>query len=364
MSTLSGQATQDQFQTPEAMKSFDLFLVPSSQSTIDEDAIREQLARCPWLRQDRSDPTQLLYHNEDSSVRFFLLLEPALLEKETEEKPEDPGIPAGSTSVLPEREDLDEPGGPETDEEDREAVIDMPPVTVNIPLFQPLGVAREAIDFLLRLAESGGLDTIDPQESGVGNGEAGRYSADDLLESWIRTQNAICLQAGTPINFIRWSEERSSNFFNYSRACPRLREQYESEGLAVLQVQPASYNEDVLSLCVWRSDVPAVIPLTDLVLLERVRRKRRLFGTKEVTDEIIVPGGDLWRILSPFSQVHNEPARMLVFRDARTPPSQVLNDLDELKGEKGISAKRTEFSGVIDFDLPSSPGETEDDLEQ
>ena len=362
MSTLSGQATQDQFQTPETMKSFDLFLVPSSPPRLAGTSVRDQLAGCPWLHQDRSDPTQLLYHNEDTSVRFFLLLDPALLGNAIEEEAEDFDVPADSISVLPEEKDLDESRIPETGEDDPDAEIDMPPVTINIPLFQPFAVAREAIDFLLRLAESSGLDTIDPQDSGVGDGEAGRYSAEELLGSWKRTQNAICLQAETPLNFIRWSEERSRNFFDYSRACPLLREKYEDEGLAVLQVQPASYNEDVLSLCVWRSDVPAVIPLTDLVLLERVRRKRRLFGTKEVTDEIIIPGGELWRILSPFSQVHNEPARLLVFRDARMPPSQVLNDLAELKGENASTAKRTEFSGVIDFDLPISSEETEDEL--
>ncbi len=242
--------------------------------------------------------------------------------------------------------------------------MDVPPVTINIPLFQPMEIAREAIDFLLQLAEAGGLDTIDPQEAGAGKGEPGRYSNQELLESWLRTQGSICQQAGTPVNFIRWSQDRSMNFFGYSRSCPQLRKQYEDEGLAVLQVQPAAYNDEVLSLCVWRSNVPAVIPLTDLVLLERVRRKRRLFGTREVIDEILIPGGELWKILSPFSQVCNEPARMLVFRDAAMPPSQVANDLAELTGEKSTAAKRTEFSGVIDFDLPSPAQETEDDLEQ
>ena len=362
MSTLSGQATQDQFQAPKAMKSFDLFLVPSSKSALAADAIGEQLARCPWLHQDRSDPTQLVYQNEDTSVTFFLLLDSALAENTFGGEGEDPDKPSGSTSVLPEGEDIEQERLSETGEE--EAVMDVPPVTINIPLFQPLEVAREAIDFLLQLAEAGGLDTIDPQEAGAGNGEPGSYSNEELLESWLRTQDSICRQAGTPVNFIRWSQERSRNFFSYSRSCPQLRKQYEDEGLAVLQAQPAAYNDEVLSLCVWRSNVPAVIPLTDLVLLERVRRKRRLFGTREVIDEILIPGGELWKILSPFSQVCNEPARMLVFRDAAMPPSQVANDLAELTGEKSTAAKRTEFSGVIDFDLPSPAQETEDDLEQ
>ena len=364
MSTLSGQAIQDQFQPPEAMKSFDLFLVPPSKSGLSTEAIGEQLASCPWLTQDRSDPTQLAYRNEDTSVTFFLLLDPDLAEHTFGGEGEDPDAPGGSTSVLPEGEDIDEAGLPGTDEDELEAVMDVPPVTINIPLFQPLAVAREAIDLLLQLAEAGGLDTIDPQEEGAGNGEPGRYSKEDLLESWLRTQDSICRQAGTPVNFIRWSQERSLNFFGYSQACPQLRKQYEAEGLAVLQVQPAAYNEEVLSLCVWRSNVPAVIPLTDLVLLERVRRKRRLFGTREVVDEILIPGGELWKILSPFSQVCNEPARMLVFRDAAMPPSQVAYDLAELTGEKSTFAKRTEFSGVIDFDLPGPAQEREDSLEQ
>ena len=364
MSTLSGQATQDQFQPPEAMKSFDLFLVPSSTSELAADAIGEHLAACPWLHRDRSDPTQLVYQNEDTSVTFFLLLDSALTENTFGGEEEDPDNPSSSTSVLPEGGDIEEDPLSETGEDGQEAVMDVPPVTINIPLFQPMEVAREAIDFLLQLAEAGGLDTIDPQEAGAGKGQPGRYSNQELLESWLRTQDSICQQAGTPVNFIRWSQERSMNFFGYSRSCPQLRKQYEDEGLTVLQVQPAAYNDEVLSLCVWRSNVPAVIPLTDLVLLERVRRKRRLFGTREVIDEILIPGGELWKILSPFSQVCNEPARLLVFRDAAMPPSQVANDLAELTGEKSTAAKRTEFSGVIDFDLPSPAQETEDDLEQ
>ena len=363
MSTLSGQATQDQFQTLEAMKSFDLFLVPSSSSALAADAIAEQLAACPWLKQDRSDPTQLLYQNEDSSISFHLLLDPDLAEKTFGDTGEDPDLPTGSISVLPEGEDLAE-SRPSDGDEEEEAVMAVPPVTINIPLFQPQAVAREAITLLLQLSEAGDLDTIDPQEEGAGGGEPGRYSDQELLESWLRTQASICRQAGTPLNFIRWSQERSLNFFSYSQACPQLRRQYEEDGLAVLQVQPAAYNNEVLSLCVWRSNMPAVIPLTDLVLLERVRLKRRLFGSREVIDELLIPGGELWKILSPFSQVHNDPARMLIFRDAAMPPSQVINDLAELKGEKSTAAKRTEFGGVIDFELPSSSQETEDSLEQ
>ncbi|MEC9351919.1 MAG: hypothetical protein VYD81_01265, partial [Planctomycetota bacterium] len=119
------------------MKSFDLFLVPSSNSELAADAVAERLAACPWLRQDRSDPTQLVYQNADSSVSFFLLLDSALAENTFGSEEEDLDEPSGSTSVLPEGDDIEEPWVPEEDEEEQAAVMDVPPVTINIPLFQP-----------------------------------------------------------------------------------------------------------------------------------------------------------------------------------------------------------------------------------
>ena len=79
MGTLSGQATHDQFQSPVEMKTFDLFLVPSSSETFDGEAIGRKLTESPWLIQDRSDPTQMVYHNHDNSDRFFILLDHRLL---------------------------------------------------------------------------------------------------------------------------------------------------------------------------------------------------------------------------------------------------------------------------------------------
>ena len=363
MGTLSGQATHDQFQSPVEMKTFDLFLVPSSSETFDGEAIGRKLAESPWLIQDRSDPTQLVYHNQDNSVRFFVLLDPDLLEKEpaAEHDGYEDEEAAGPTSVLPDAGDLEQANLPGAEEEEEQgSVIDMPTVTINIPLFQPSGVAREAIAFLLSIARSAGLDSIDPQAPG--GGEAGSYSAEELYDSWLKTQKSVFLELKGELDFIRWSDERSRNFFGYAASCPELREKYREEGLDVLQVQPASYNGDVLSLCVWRTDVPAVIPLTDLVLLERVRQKRSFFGTRKVTDELLVTGDELWKILAPFAQTIDEPAPMMIFREAEVPPSQVTNDLEELKGEPA-AATRTEFNGVIDFDLPAAEPEPESSLE-
>ena len=366
MGTLSGQATHDQFQSPVEMKTFDLFLVPSPSETFDGEAIGRKLAESPWLIQDRSDPTQLIYHNQDNSVRFFILLDPGLLEKEpaVEHDGYEDEEAAEATSVLPDADDLEQanlPGAEEEEEEkEQDPVIDMPTVSINIPLFQPSGVAREAISFLLSIARSAGLDSIDPQAPG--GGEAGSYSSEELYDSWLTTQKSVFLELKGELDFIRWSDERSRNFFGYAASCPGLREKYREDGLDVLQVQPASYNGDVLSLCVWRTDVPAVIPLTDLVLLERVRQKRSFFGSRKVTDELLVTGDELWKILEPFSQAIDEPAPMLIFREAELPPSQVTNDLEELKGEPA-TAKRTEFDGVIDFDLPDAEPEPESSLE-
>ena len=148
MGTLSGQATHDQFQSHVEMKTFDLFLVPSSSETFDGEAIGRKLTESPWLIQDRSDPTQMVYHNQDNSVRFFILLDPGLLEKEPAAEHDGYGDEeaAGATSVLPDADDLEQANLPGTEEEEeQDAFIDMPTVTINIPLFQPSGVAREAI---------------------------------------------------------------------------------------------------------------------------------------------------------------------------------------------------------------------------
>ena len=355
MGTLSGQATHDQFQSPIEMKTFDLFLIPSAERTPDTTTIGRMLAESPWLIQDRSDPTQMIYQNQDNSVRFFILLDPALLQQAAadeldEFEDEDARVP---TSVLPDTADLEQanlPGLEEEEEEEPAPVMDIPTLTNNIPLFQPSGVAREAIAFFLGIAKEAGLDSIDPQASE--EGDAGGHNADELYDSWLKTQQAVFIELKGQLDFIRWEDERSRNFFAYASSCPELREKYREENLEVLQVQPASYNEDVLSLCVWRTDVPAIIPRTDLVLLERVRQKKTFFGTRKVTDELLVTGDELWKILEPFSKVIDEPAPMLIFREAAMPPSQLSYDLEELTGENAAAAKRTEFTGVIDFDLP------------
>jgi len=107
------------------MKTFDLFLVPSPPAAIDGEALRRKLADSPWLRQDRSDPTQLVYHNVDNSVRFFILLDPTLLESSVEKDPEDDNLdaPVVSTSVLPAQNEIEESSVPLPGEDEPDLVI-------------------------------------------------------------------------------------------------------------------------------------------------------------------------------------------------------------------------------------------------
>jgi hypothetical protein len=342
------------------MKTFDLFFVASDDRPVTSESILECLAGIPHLRQDASDPTRQLYHNPESGTVFHLLLDPEHLPPSL-----DDDEPDYADDELEQEVDVEEDFDDDEDdeEEDDVAPIDTPPLTVNIPLFHPSFFAREALQVVRVFQEHAGLQVIDPQEGGVGDGESGAYSDDELLESWKRTHAPIFAKIDDPALIQRWSTEDADRYSAYCRHRARLAEELADDAVDVPQLFAARHEGTTKSLCIWRSDRAVLLPKCDLVLLQRVREKRGLLRRRKV-DELVVSGEKLWKILAPFSEAKQDPVPHLVLRRADPPPAQLQNDLDDLLGEPVDAARRTELAGVIDFDIPAmqetAPADTDE----
>ena len=349
------------------MKTFDLFFVPADDRPVSSEPIRECLADIPHLHPDASDPSRRQYHNPESGAIFYLLVAP-------EHLPEPPATGYEDDELDEDLEDEPEDGlededddGDDYDDDDDDDLdvpsIDTPPLTVNIPLFHPSFLAREALEVVRTFQERAGLRVIDPQDGGVGDGEPGAYGDDDLLESWKRTHGPIYAKISSPENIHRWSTEDSDRYAAYCRHRARLEEELADDDIDVPRLFAARHEGATKSLCIWRSDRPVALPRCDLVLVERVSTRRGLLRRRRV-DELVVHGDELWRILAPFSDTRHHPVPHLVLRRADPPPAQLANDLEDLVGEPVDAARRTELAGVVDFDIPPAAETAAADAEE
>ncbi len=298
-------------------------------------------------------------------MHFGITLGDELHAEVDEEDPLGDGIPDGiprgvdvlsetSTGSRTSRLDEEEDDEEEDDEEDQH--IELPPVSVHIPLFRPTFFVVEALGFLetlrsatdLRLAMPApdtGEDTREGEEEGV----AVSTSPDLVVRRWQEMHRQAFADVRDKEQLQIWSIERCASFYDYNRGLEDIQKELAIEGLEVLPIQPARHEGSIKTLCVWRFDRPTVIPQTDLVLVRRPR-PRGLFRRAKL-EEFLVPGEIVWKILERFSQSRYEPAPMLIVRSTDEAPGQVQADLEALEGEPTKNATRTELVGVVDFDL-------------
>ncbi len=356
------------------MLSFDLTLIAQDDSPIDRQQVWRLLEEIPHIRPERGDPGKLLYYNRATTVHFSITLGEALYPEPRREDLLDGEVPdhvdvlsesssSSRTSRLDEEElgaeeeeqdEEDEDDDEDEDDEEHEAEIELPPMSFHVPLFRPTFFLVEALELLRSIEKVPGLQLVTiagpaPDGRPPPDGPPAPSSRAEVLESWQELHRQAFADAPDKDRLQVWTEERCAAFYNYNSHLPELQEQFAQEGLEVIPIQPARHDDRTKTLCVWRCDRPALLPRTDLVLLQRPR-ERRVFRRSKL-EEFVVPGETLWTILEPFSETRYEPAPMLIVRNADNPPGRMLSDLEALRGESTENAKRTEIAGVVDFDV-------------
>lgn len=350
--------------------SFELVLVPAGDSTIDRGLLWRDLDESPHIRPERGVPGKLSYYHPATTVHFSLALGDEF-HSEAEEKdllargvPDHVDVLSDSSLRSPtSRRDEEEPDSDEYDESDEseeedeedDRHIDLPPVSIHIPLFRPTFFLLEALGFLEGIRERSNLRLAIPSEGtneaadGIEHAVSVSPSREEVLGRWQTMHRQIFPEVPDKERLQVWSRERCAAFYDYNRGLEDIAREFARDGFEVVPIQPARHEDVTKTLCVWRTDRPAVLPRTDLVLVRRPRA-RGLFRRGKI-EEFLVPGDNVWRILERFSESRYEPAPMLIVRSAEEAPGQLRADIEALQGESTESARRTELAGVVDFEL-------------
>lgn len=354
------------------MMSFELALVPREDAPIDRQVARSAIEENSHVHPERGVPGKLTYYNRATTVHFNITLD-ELDDSAEGEFPDHVDVLSESstgsrTSRLDEEdfpaEEDDDDGydyeEEDEDEDDEAPHIELPPVSVHIPLFRPTFFLAEALEFLEALGKATNLQLAMPamdagEDSGNGAPQDDEErsvvstSPDQVVRRWQEMHRQVFADVPDKDKLQVWSFERCESFYDYNRGLADLQEELATDGIEVPPIQPARHDGSIKTLCVWRCDRPAVIPRTDLVLVRRPR-PRGLFR-RDKLDEFLVSGETIWKILERFAQSRHEPAPMLIVRSTEEAPGQLQVDLQELEGEPTGNAKRTELTGVVDFEL-------------
>ena len=357
--------------------SFELLLVPRGDYPIDRQALWHGVAIHPHVQAERGVPGKFTYYNRSTTVHFSISM--------GEDVDPDAEADGGFAGALPahvdvlsdastgsrtsrrdeedlteeeeeeENEDEDDDEQDEEDEED-EPHIELPPVSVHIPLFRPSFFLTEALEFLRRLKSATDLRlampaaaTGDDTREDVEEEDPTSATSDQVVRRWREAHRDVFSDVADKEYVEVWPAERCAAFYDYNRRLAEIAEDLALDGIDVAPIQPARHEGRIKTLCVWSCDRPAVLPRTDLVLVRRPR-PGGLFRRAGV-DEFLVPGETIWKLLEGFSQSRYDPAPMLIVRSAEEAPGQLRAELEALAGEPTANARRTELAGVVDFEL-------------
>jgi hypothetical protein len=225
-----------------------------------------------------------------------------------------------------------------------------------LPLFRPSFFLAEMWLLIESLRGATSLALIDPQN--VEHHEPGDYDQEAILRSWEATHRQVLDAAKNLEGLQYWSPDKCQAFYTYGLYRPRMLQELQGENIDVPRLHPARHEGATKSLVVWNIERATVLPRSDLILLERPREKKRLFGRKTVVEEVLVSGEDVWKVLSSAGEFRPQPVPHLVVRRPDMLPGGVLSALDGLDAEPASNARRTELAGVVDFELPA-PREVE-----
>ncbi|MEM7231353.1 MAG: hypothetical protein AAF517_04230 [Planctomycetota bacterium] len=342
------------------MQSFDLYL-DSPSGDYDPQRLFELLEQHEHVHATPGDPSRFIYRNSETFVHFSVVVDLSLLGRAPVDEDEyDPYEDADERSVLPDEADfaVDEEDDEEAEGDAADETPAMPTVTVSIPLFRPRFFLSEAVSLLENL---GGLDLTfsDPHEEDENAPSTPNFER--LTANYETLHSTVLPNIRDPEALTRWTDEQASQFVEYGKNRGAIASQLNDDSVEVPILQVARSENGVRSLCVWRTNQSTVLPKCDLVLMQVAREKRGLLGRKTVYTDKVVSGSELWTTLSNDSEYREHPVPHLVHRPKDPPSQDLVVALSMLDSADGDSVKRTEFAGVIDFDIAPAAGEESSD---
>jgi len=322
---------------------FDICLLRTDGRPVECDRLRAALGELP-LYPAKADPSRCLYRAVDTGVYFQVLLAPELIAWSGESEDE-------FVEDDADRDAMEDESGP----------IEMPPVTLTIPLVSPSFFGREALNVAGQLVAAGNLTLghAEHQEPGGETGEGGASSPEEILANWDEANRRAAAAASdggeqtksaSRVRPTVWSRAAADAWWAYGRGRAALDAELALAGVKVPRLQAAWHEGRIKSLSTRDIGTSTVLPRTDLVLVRRQRERRGLLFSRRVLEEGIVSGERLWEILAAASELREEPVRLLIYREARFPPPQVAAALEVLDLEPLANARQTDLVGVVDFD--------------
>ncbi len=336
-----------------ARPTFDLFLVPLSDHTVNPELVVEKVLGYPHLL-PTSDDGHFVYYDEGTCVRFSVVLSTGLLQGpgDIEDHLRHSAVPR-HVDVLDDTihaaRDDDELFESDDDED---VFVDAPPVAIHIPIFCPRFFLTEAWRFIDELKSAAGLDVVmlhdNDNEAGDEDEEPQPVDRDDAFERW-RDRHRVLYAALPNEGAIQiWPKEKCEYLYKFGCTRRMVLAFYEPGVVEVPLIQPARVDGKIQTLCVWNSTQATMLPQTDLVLHRRPRARRGFFGRK--VDETIISGAQLWDTLGPFGEVRYDPVKLLFVPGNEQQPGHLRASLDLLEQRPADAAVRTELFGVLDFD--------------
>lgn len=336
------------------MISFEIYLIAEDGATTEVGSVLDFIGSST-VEPIRGSPSSFVYRNGDTRVQFTVTLGEELLSGGQRGEPDllNPPVPEHADALVESslsRARHDE----EAFDGDDVPSFQTAPVTVSVPLFHPTFFLTEALAFLEPLAQVGKLKIAclsDGEEDSGSDPQLMPVTNEALFNAWLDLHRSVYPQlidaARTPIQF--WTKEECAHFYDYNVAREELQHAFNSEGVEVVPIQLARHEGRVKTLCVWRVDRPVVLPATDLILVERPRR-RGLFGGRRV-EEFIVTTPEVWTRLQPFTEQRYDPVPMLICCHPPESSSSLVTDIIEAGSESVDNAQPTGFGGITDLDL-------------
>jgi hypothetical protein len=367
---------------------FEISLTPPPEKGARRAVILKAVQALTFVQRVPGDAARLLYYNPDTTVHFELILGDQIVSVVSgsgfdpldltagpghsgrarvhdhrgewdEDSADDEVDDDNPDSNYPDRSESDDDpyddgdlayDDDDDDTEDRPEAAITAPVTLRLPLFRPTFFLAEAIHILEGLATETELQISRPGADE--DGQLVPSSKSELLAGWRHDNLAALASLGDGARLVAWSEERCRQFYDYAVSLRQLEQEFADDGIEVLPAQPAAREDTITTLCVWRCDVPAVLPQTEFVLLRRPRKRRFLLPTR--FDELVVEWNELEKVLRPHAEYRTEPAPLFIVRTGTRDSAQLEKDLNGLRGEAPASTRRTELRGVVDFATPEA----------
>lgn len=252
--------------------SFDIYFFSRKENTLSKEKLVNYFSNISNIKMYDEDinSIQFGYENEDTSVYFTF--------DYSENSEEDEAFPA------------------ETDEYRNTGL------SANINYLRPAFFAYEAFPVIVKTAEDLDLLILDPQLQNDGCDTPQKYSADDLILSWINN-NDKAVKNFKNENVIHYSKEKLMMFWKYQKEKSSLQDKLgENYFVPNIFIVKKPDSKELIRLITWNQSIPQVIPECDFISI--LRKKKGLLGLMGKQEKGLIRYSDviikMGSLLEPF----------------------------------------------------------------